>query len=56
MVLTVKPDKMKIAEIGRNPRKVHQCAYLNIVFIDARSFAEHGGERKTWNKLRQSNY
>ena len=62
-ILTVEPEKMKFAEIGRNPRnvgrkahKVHQCDCLNIVFIDARAFAEHGGERNTWNKLRQPNY
>lgn len=44
MCPSVKPEKMKFAEIGRNPRnagrkahKLHQCVYCNITFIDARA-------------------
>ena len=49
-ILTVEPEKMKFVGIGGNPRnvgrKVNQCAYFNIVFIDARAFVDHGGERE----------
>ena len=50
---SVGPEKMKFAEIRRNPKnagrkahKVHQCVYCNIVLVDAGALAEHGRRKK----------